>query len=642
MNDSAGDLQALVDALPEIYQPIYGRADLSGGASRATEDRFSEILSVYKKLEQRIGRPLRVLDLGCAQGFISLSLAAHGASVVGVEMLPQNVELCRKLAVDNPELKAEFVEGRIENFILTVEPGSFDLVLLLSVIHHVAFHESVDVAEETITRARQAAPVLLAELALADEQMYWASVLPSEPTRAFGKAAYVRELCRTGTHLSEVKRPLYFVSDSCWFAASEVDFFENVRCGGHRFAKSSFLKSRKYYMSNSKILKVFSLEGEDAAANLSEIEREAAFLRESFGRGSCPQLIGFEVSSGKGYLIRELVAGEMILDIIDSGRDVDRQVVIRDILVECIELEDRGLYHQDIRVWNVLRREDGRYCLIDFGAISANKSDCFWPENIYISFLTFIKELLRAPFVVAAPIREISVTPYAFSGHLSYWLADLAKVPLSSWSFKLMLEKLEAAFLDPGASTIEPQSANDALLGALEEAVSALARSHAELMAVIASNDLAMLEKVGRERQRVSDLHNDLLGISDDHSKLFSAIKNKGEEIAILSGDLKGQSDRLSAMEALMRGQAVALSTLADGFERHVAANRKLMQLMDESLFKLDKNLDEAKVEMAELHGQLMEEARSGKSRNAQFESELALIKARVFKKGLLAKIFSR
>ncbi|WP_261370573.1 class I SAM-dependent methyltransferase [Xanthomonas citri] len=76
-NSSIADLVA---ALPEKYQPIFGHPEISDGSSRGCEDRLEVILDVVDHLRTALGRPIRVLDLGCAQGYFSLNLAARGPS----------------------------------------------------------------------------------------------------------------------------------------------------------------------------------------------------------------------------------------------------------------------------------------------------------------------------------------------------------------------------------------------------------------------------------------------------------------------------------------------------------------------------------------------------------------------------------
>ena len=42
--------------------------------------------------------------------------------------------------------------------------------------------------------------------------------------------------------------------------------------------------------------------------------------------------------------------------------------VLRDVVAQLATLEAAGLYHNDVRAWNVLIGPDGRAALIDYGA----------------------------------------------------------------------------------------------------------------------------------------------------------------------------------------------------------------------------------------------------------------------------------
>ena len=136
-------LPQLVSDLPEIYQVIYGHPDIYQDTSRACIDRLDKIAEVHDALAKQLGRPLRVLDMGCAQGFFSLSLAARGAQVHGVDFLDKNIFVCQALALENPELKVTFGVGRLEEVVAALAPEQYDLVLGLSVLHHVVHEHGV-------------------------------------------------------------------------------------------------------------------------------------------------------------------------------------------------------------------------------------------------------------------------------------------------------------------------------------------------------------------------------------------------------------------------------------------------------------------------------------------------------------------
>ena len=645
MNMHAHELRTLVASLPEVYQPIYGYPELSEHASRETEDRLEDVKRVYEALSSRLGRPLRVLDLGCAQGFMSLSLAALGASVVGVEMLPENAELCRKLGSQNPQMDVNFVEGRLEEFVSSLDEGRFDLVLLLSVIHHVAFHVSQETAEATVARLRASVPVLLAELAVAEEPLYWAAALPADPVSIFGDTLFVRELRRTGTHLSEVVRPLFFASDTYWYVANEIDAIKHARRGGHRFAKPSFRTSRTYLFSDDRVLKMLSIIGDDAEVNRRELDGEVAFLCDMETEGGYPKVIGVDEDGRNLFLLREKIDGQLLIDAIDSGHAFDSLLVVRDLLYECVELERRGLYHSDIRVWNVLAREHGKFSLIDYGAISPSPSDCFWPQNIYIAFLIFVKELLSAPQILAGSIRELAVTPYSFPGNWSAWVADLAGYPLPEWSFSLMLERLEAAFQHPVASAVDPLTANEALLKMLEEAVTVIARSQNQTALDLEAKEKCLVDMVSSESARISNLHNDLLALTREQQRSEDAHVAHASALSQLLQAAKAQR----AHHAELMNKVGYTCSRLDELNSFAVAGKVDSRALQSSLDTLAERLESIERGLGALGLRLTELEMSGGENLAktltvhgELAREVSEIKVRVFRKGFWSRLFSR
>jgi len=206
-------LHALVEALPERYQPIYGHPELSHSVSRACADRLGDLVVVHDALAAELGRPLRVLDLGCAQGFFSLNLAARGSLVVGLDFAPANVAVCQALAAEHPSLNATFLTGRIEEFAALIGPDDFDLVLGLSVFHHLVHEHGVAAICALIGRLAAHIPHGLYELALKGEPLYWGPSQPEDPRTLLAGYRAVRRLGEHATHLSSIGRPLFFVSD---------------------------------------------------------------------------------------------------------------------------------------------------------------------------------------------------------------------------------------------------------------------------------------------------------------------------------------------------------------------------------------------------------------------------------------------
>ena len=171
----------LVASLPEVYQPIYGHPELSGQISRPCDDRLEKIESACAALQAYLGRPLKVLDLGCAQGFFSLSLAEKGAAVHGVDFLDKNIAVCNALAKEHPDLNASFETGRVEVAIQNLSAGEYDLVLGLSVFHHIVHENGIDAVKQLLDRIAKNCKALIVELALREEPLYWGSSQPEDP-----------------------------------------------------------------------------------------------------------------------------------------------------------------------------------------------------------------------------------------------------------------------------------------------------------------------------------------------------------------------------------------------------------------------------------------------------------------------------
>ncbi|HEY4138751.1 MAG TPA: methyltransferase domain-containing protein, partial [Casimicrobiaceae bacterium] len=175
-NHADATLRELLAALPEIYQPIIGHPDVP--FKRSCADRWDAIRPIAAALRQELGRPLRALDIGCAQGFFSMSLASLGIDVVGIDRDPRNIAVCEFLRGERQESRVSFIAAEMDEWLPKVLGGEFDLILGLSVLHHLAHERGLAVARETIGAWVQGAPVVLVELAEKEEALYWSQALP--------------------------------------------------------------------------------------------------------------------------------------------------------------------------------------------------------------------------------------------------------------------------------------------------------------------------------------------------------------------------------------------------------------------------------------------------------------------------------
>lgn len=99
-------------------------------------------------------------------------------------------------------------------------------------------------------------------------------------------------------------------------------------------------------------------------------------------------------------------SGRLLSELIDDGSPYDPDKVVSELLEQLVMLERVGLYHNDVRCWNVLISQEGKAILIDYGAISAEATDCSWLGDLLLSFLITIKEIQQRRIVPASPGRE--------------------------------------------------------------------------------------------------------------------------------------------------------------------------------------------------------------------------------------------
>jgi ubiquinone/menaquinone biosynthesis C-methylase UbiE len=90
----------------------------------------------------------RALDAGTGAGALAFALAASVQEVVGVDVVPEQLEQARKRARDYPNVT--FVEGDATN--LPFELGAFDLSCSMRTLHHIARPELAVAELARVTR----------------------------------------------------------------------------------------------------------------------------------------------------------------------------------------------------------------------------------------------------------------------------------------------------------------------------------------------------------------------------------------------------------------------------------------------------------------------------------------------------------
>ncbi|KQR85490.1 hypothetical protein ASG35_27285 [Burkholderia sp. Leaf177] len=443
------EIQRLVEKLPECYQPIFGFPQLDVGVSRKCEDRLTVIRDSLERLRTLYARPLRVLDLGCAQGFFSMSVADLCDSVLGIDYLPANIDVCNAARDAAGLSQVQFQVGDISEVIKTLEAGRFDVVFGLSVFHHLCHAQGWEVIAEQLKALAAKVDVLILELADAREPLYWAPSLPADAAALVEKIGFIYPLEAFPTHLGDVERVLYFCSDRIWQCGLNVAKFAKWTEKSHEFAGMVHQGTRRYFFSDDAITKTFRFIGQVEDHNRREFEHELNFynvLAPVLGSLlESPRLLSAGSGHGFAHIIASRIPGRPLSELMTRGEAYDAGKVIRCVLDQLVQLEAQSLYHRDVRAWNVLIDDFGNARLIDFAAIGQEPGDDVWPFNGFLSFLIFVNEiamktvprvhLFRRPMFSSAWVQE----PFRS------WLNSIWAEPHANWSFARFWDLLGAS-----------------------------------------------------------------------------------------------------------------------------------------------------------------------------------------------------
>ncbi|OVZ81713.1 methyltransferase domain-containing protein [Yersinia intermedia] len=436
-------ISALVKQLPEVYQPIFKHPEFTAQASRSCLDRLETIASAYDYISKEKGRPLKVLDLGCAQGFFSLSLAERGAIVTAVDYSQPNVDVCNKLAGENSSFNVEFWLGSIETIIQErVKEQEYDLVLGLSVFHHLVYEHGEEYVFDLFKILSKKVETGIFEFALNTEPLYWASSQPEDPRQLIESYAFVHHLSMYCTHLSAVERPLFFASNKYWNIAERYGVIDHFMRRSHQLDNFYHGNNRRYYFSDDNIIKIFLKNSTNS--NYSELMNESVFLKKEILGFRASELLCYGSNDSESWLIRTTVPGRLLLDIILAGDEYDDEKITAGILDQITILEAHGLYHNDLRPWNILIGNDSQVYIIDYGSIASSVTD---GDDLYgqmLSFFILIKEIAQHTIRKQGSQRPRFISPHDFPEKYQKWMTKVWMIPSQQWSFK----NIFAAYLD--------------------------------------------------------------------------------------------------------------------------------------------------------------------------------------------------
>lgn len=391
MSTRNNNLSALVEALPEFYQPIYNHSEWDDKPLRDCKDRLSVVKKIYDDLSRELQRPLRVLELGCAQGFFSLNVAEWGGILTGIDFSEPNILLCKCLAEEHPNYNVRFLCGRIEEFLPTVKSDEYDLVLCLSILHNISKFIGVTKIQKMMLDLSKKVCGGVFEFAL--ERVH-SSYIPADYRDFLPGFSFIRELAhsehRTG---SGIKRPICFASDKyAWFENFGLMKIDRVSYNVHSYlAKTDLI----HFHCGNRFVKFFYIKTQD---QFIKAQQEIQFLKDLGGQRGLPKLLATHVEQDNNglrvFIIRDKLNGVTLSEKISSGEEIDRWNILKQALEWMVYLEQHNYYHGDIQTPNFIYDENGRIYPIDYEEIRHEPIVLIWPYKVNLLFLIFMNAVL--------------------------------------------------------------------------------------------------------------------------------------------------------------------------------------------------------------------------------------------------------
>ena len=360
-------------------------------------------------------KPLRVLDLGCAQGFFSFNIAAKGGNVTAVDLSEENITLGNILAEENANCKIKFIRARIEEFVSDIAEGEYDLVLMLSVLHNMSKYLGVRKVQSMATELSRKIPCLIVEFAI---EGVHASYIPKNYRDFLPGYPFIRTIFysdhRNG---SNIKRPLCFAGTRyAYFEETGIMEIDRIGYNVHPYLNKTDVM---HFHCGDKFIKFFNAKNQDL---LIKAQQEIAFLKEMGGKNGLPKLYDLHVENDptgiRIFIVRAKLKGIPLSEKISSGETFDSWDIIKQALRWMVFLEKNGYYHGDVQTSNFIYGDDGNLYPIDYEEIRREPIVLIWPYKVNLLFFIFMNEVLvpsRRKFAFHRDVRLLT----EFKTHIS-------------------------------------------------------------------------------------------------------------------------------------------------------------------------------------------------------------------------------
>ncbi|UMZ74722.1 class I SAM-dependent methyltransferase [Natranaerofaba carboxydovora] len=173
------------------YQPLEIEGQTFSGSKRECENRLELIIDALK-----VHNAYNVLDIGCAEGWLLKQIASNGYFALGIEIDDKRLvpgEVSR--LYDGNSGVAAMKSWMTPPDILKLP--NFDVILCLSVVHHIIYKDGVEAAQKFISSiSMKAGKAVIFEMGTSEEkEKEWSYKMPEMPE---GQEEYIRSFLQQG------------------------------------------------------------------------------------------------------------------------------------------------------------------------------------------------------------------------------------------------------------------------------------------------------------------------------------------------------------------------------------------------------------------------------------------------------------
>jgi O-antigen chain-terminating methyltransferase len=377
-----------------------------------------------------------------------------------------------------------------------------------------------------------------------------ATEAPSVPLRDV--FAFVHELTPHEASRLGAQWPASFASNRYWYLGGQLAIFDRFLIEPYAAVRGLHDNTRRYYFGGGIAVKIHRYDHPAlGATNREQLNREVAFLRNPPPGLAVPPLLLSGETLHEGWLARGYLEGDLLLDLINSGGSYDAITIVQDVLAQLVILERSGLYHDDVRTWNVIVGADGHASLIDFGAIVEKPVDCAWPRDLFLSFLVFAREVHGGVTTVWPLLRRPWFNPEGLPEAHAFW--SMLESPPATWSFARLQEEIGRAPATTANSAVRP------------------------ILAAVEDFDLA-----SEDRRRGREA-----AFAAASSEKDTALAARADEIERLAGELAAARRHVAEMERALADAKAREIALSDATQREAALRRDIASIRQSTSWRV-------------------------------------------------------